>query len=234
MKKFLVALLLTANSALAANISLNEKNTVVFRDNVNAKSVTEAQIALQNLVKLRGSKDYIIYLVLDCPGGSIVAGDAFVQYAKMIPNLETVTIFAASMCSAIAQQLPGKRHITENGISMFHRAHAQIEGYLNEGELEEALRFTKKMVFEGLESKNAKRMQMTDEAYKARVATEWWMYGSEAVEFKAADVVSDVSCSQTLTEQEQKVLLITMFGDFELIYSGCPLFRAPIGVGETE
>lgn len=231
MKKVLLTILLLSSFANAADINLTTSNTVVIRTVIDADSTTKAQLHLQELVKARGNSNSTIYLVLDCPGGGIIEGDAFIQYAKTIPNLETITVFAASMCSSIVEQLPGKRHITQNGVLMFHRAHAGIEGYLNEGELEEQVRFIKSIVTQ-MEQLNANRLKISLEQYRQRVYTEWWLYGSDALQSKAADDVVDIKCNQKLIDSRVTEEVRTMFGNLKLDYSGCPLFRAPIGVGE--
>lgn len=226
-KTILLALLVFTSTAFCDEVNLTKINTVVFRGTVSGSSIMKAQTELMELSKLRGKKNYPIYLVLDCPGGGIMEGDAFIQYAKTVPNVETITFFAASMCSGFVEALPGKLHIIESGVIMFHRAHAQVEGYLNEGELEEQVRFIKNIVT-AFETRNSTRMQMTLPAYKARVATEWWLYGQEAVTDKAVDVVSNVTCSQSLVDKEETASVRTMFGEVDVTYSGCPLFRLPI------
>ena len=239
MTKFLTTLALIFGVNLEAapaqerSIQLTPANTVVFRDEVTASSVSQVQQELAKLDKLRGNKNYPIYLVLDCPGGSIFAGQAFIEYAKTIKNLKTVTIFAASMCSGIVQQLQGERLAADNAVMMFHRAHAGVEGYLNDGELEEMVRFIKNVVLD-MEIKNANRMGIDYQTYKNRIATEWWMYGSEVVTNKAADRSVALSCSSELIETKQVIEVETLFGSISVEFSGCPLFRSPISIKEGE
>src|SRR5690349_6682828 len=108
MRKFLNLLLpllvLHFVPAKAETIALNADNTVVIRDEITGMSMVKAQLQLAEQVVKRGTRAYPIYLVLDSPGGSIEAGFMFTQFAKTIPNLHTISIFSASMASAIVEE----------------------------------------------------------------------------------------------------------------------------------
>jgi len=228
MLKIFVALsiLLAGALAQAKPIVLNTLNTVTFRGTVDGNSITEAQLALTRLVQLRGNADYTIYLVLDSPGGSIIAGDAFIQFAKTIRNLETISIFAASMASAIVEALPGKRYVTANGIVMFHRAAGQFQGYFEDGEIEAQLKMWKSIV-RNMEEVNSSRIGISLQEYKSRVIGEYWLYGKEAVTANVVDETADILCSQELIKKREVVVAETIMGSMDTTWSGCPLFRIP-------
>jgi ATP-dependent protease ClpP protease subunit len=221
-------LLLASGIAKADQIKLDSKNTVVFRGEVSSASVTRAQLALAAAVKSQvlGSK---IYLVLDTPGGDIAAGESFIAYAKQIRNLETISLFAASMGSAIVQALPGKRHVTPTGTLMFHRAAIQLSGTVESGEVESQLAYFKEMIL-GMETRNAARMKISIAAYKEKVKDEWWMYGDAAVKSGAADVVSTITCSRELVEARETLTIEGFMGSLTLVFSKCPLFQYPLSV----
>ncbi|MEZ0209219.1 MAG: ATP-dependent Clp protease proteolytic subunit, partial [Candidatus Paceibacterota bacterium] len=117
-------------------VKLGTANTVNFRGVVNDEMAQGAALELLRLNKLRGDKDYPIYIVMDTPGGNIDSGEAFIEIAKSIPNVKTITLFAASMGSAVVEALPGERLILDSGILMFHRAKGQVGGQFETGELE--------------------------------------------------------------------------------------------------
>jgi ATP-dependent Clp protease protease subunit len=231
MTKFLATILtalhLTSPStATATTINLTPDNHVIFRGEVNDTSANSVLIDLLDLALKRGTKDYPIYLVMDSGGGAIDAGLGFVEVAKSIPNLQTVTIFAASMASAIVEALPGKRNIIAPGILMFHRAKGGVEGQFETGELETRLDLYKRLVRTQLEQPNADRMGMSLETYKAKVKDEMWILGSESVKAKAADEVVTVTCSKELLQAyDYQTFSIMGLFTVKVKFSKCPMLR---------
>lgn len=219
--------ILFCNSAMAETIQLTPDNTYVYRGVVDANSVTVAEMELQALQVKRGADSTPLYLVLDCPGGSVYDGENFIQFAKTIPNLNTVSIFAASMCSGIAEAIPGKRYVTENGILMFHRAKGQFEGQFETGEVETQLAFWKSMM-RRIEQRSADRMGISLKKYKAHVVNEYWLEGANAVKAGAADAQIDLSCSKELIEKTVDIVQEDLFGTNTFHLSACPLFRNPL------
>lgn len=86
-------------------IVLTEDNHILFTGPVNDTSVAQAQIKLGELSK-KLSDDEVIYLVLDTPGGSVSAGNLFIDYAKSLPQkIKPICIFCASMGYHLFQSL---------------------------------------------------------------------------------------------------------------------------------
>lgn len=229
MKMLLTLALLLPLSSFAANerVVLNSLNTVVYRGEVTGASAIKAQLKLAQLAIKRGMKGYPIYLVLDSPGGSIEAGFMFIQFAKLIPNVHTISIFAASMASAIAQSLPGDRLVTENGITMFHQAYAGVEGTVEVGSLESTLHLIKRRVLM-LENANASRMKLPLATYKDLVSKELWLDAEDSLAYRTADKVVDIVCTAELLLSSEKISFQSMFGSITFTFSGCPLFRVPV------
>lgn len=228
MIKYVLAALLFCGPALSQEkIVLTTANTVTFRGAVDGDSIIKAQLELVDKVLIRGKAGYPIYLVMDSPGGSIYAGEAFIEFAKSIQNMETITIFAASMASAIVQAMPGKRHILGSGIMMFHRAQGQFQGYFETGEVESQLKLWKEIVLT-MENRNSARLNIPLKDYKEKVAIEWWALGRGAIEQKMADRLVDIICSPALiNETETSTQSMGIFA-IETTYSQCPIFRVPL------
>jgi ATP-dependent protease ClpP protease subunit len=234
MKALIISLLMLPLMAFAGNtdevktIVLEESNTISLRDavNWNSMSILQADL-LKKSIKL--GPDEPIYLVLDTPGGSVSAGNMFIETLKGIPNpVHTVVIFAASMGFQITQATE-KRYILESGILMSHRATVGLQGQLN-GELESRLVFYKTMV-DTMEEKVAKRVGMDFLAYKDRIVNEWWEVGYNAVTSKVADEVVIVKCSKTLLRGSIFKRLFSIFGGARKVeFSKCPLIVAPLSV----
>jgi ATP-dependent protease ClpP protease subunit len=220
---------LVGRTIFAEELRLNSLNTVTFRGAVSAESTTEVLVKLHAAVGTRGSKNYPIYLVLDSPGGGVQSGLSFIDAVKPIKNLRTVTIFAASMASAIVQAIDGSRLITPAGLMMFHRAAGTVSGQFETGELESQLQLAKEMV-RRMERINASRLGITLEAYKAKVVNEYWLLAEQAIADKAADKVVDISCSQELVDRRETGQECSFFGCVDVTYSACPSLRFPLSV----
>lgn len=223
----IVALLAVSLSAQSRQVILTPDNSVTLRSEINYESTGETQLALMKLVAKRGKATYPIYLVMDSPGGGIDAGNSFIEFTKTISNLETITLFAASMASAIVQQLPGKRLIIETGVSMFHRATGGFEGQFEDGELESRLNLYKDVV-RTMEQKNADRMRIPLKIYKNLVKDELWILGKDGIKRGVADEIITVGCSAELLAQSKVVQVQVFVFQMSVRFNDCPLFRGGV------
>lgn len=201
LKKLLTLLLLflTLSPLFADNkkvIYLNEENTIVLFEAVSAESVKEVNKNIRLLDNLL-PKGEPLYLILNTPGGSVIDGMDIVNLAQSLSRpVHTITIFAASMGFVLAQHL-NLRYILQNGILMSHRMKTAMSQAEVGGELDEALSFSH-IINKTINNVCANRMSMNLEDYERRIADEWWLYGQNAVDKKAADEVITVSCTEKL------------------------------------
>jgi ATP-dependent protease ClpP protease subunit len=208
-----------------ANIELNQNNMVLLRGEVTDESVNKASVELYEQVKKRGTNSYTIFIVLDTPGGSIDAGLAFVEFAKTFKKVETLTIFAASMGSAIVEHLPFNRNIVATGTLMFHRAAGGVQGQFEDGELESRLAYYKTIV-RSMEQTNADRMGLKLSDYKSKVKDELWIYGVDSIKDGSADTLATVSCSDELVAGKDVIEISIMgFMVIPVEFSKCPLLK---------
>jgi ATP-dependent protease ClpP protease subunit len=223
MYKQILLALLCATTANAKTISLTESNTITLRGEVTADTIQALQFRIAEMGKVNS-----IYLVLDSPGGDVIAGEDFIEFAKSYKNIETVSIFAASMASAIVEALPGSRYITDSGILMFHRMKVGgLGGQLAFGELETELGMLQSVSLR-MSARSAKRMDMSLDEYQAAVKDEYWLLGSQAIAKHAADEIVTITCSKALIDSSELSSTETLFGAVTIKYSKCPLFRSPI------
>jgi ATP-dependent protease ClpP protease subunit len=215
------------------SINLNADNNVVFRGEVNQASVSKAEAEITALVVKRGSKNYPIYLTIDSPGGEIETGLDFIRYVKQYKNIDTITIFAASMASAIVEALPGRRYVVEDGVLMFHRARGGFQGQFEDGEVESRLNLAKSMV-RGMEKVNASRMGISLTEYKFLVKDELWIHDAKNVEMNAADAMVEVKCSPELVDSKETLEVQFMIFTIQLEFSKCPLLRAGNGKNKKD
>lgn len=203
-------------------IVLNHSNSVVLDTSVNKRSMSDLSMELAELAIKRGSAEYPIYLVINSPGGSIMSGLKFIEFARHFSNVHTITIYAASMAAYIAQAMPGKRYILGTGNMMFHRASiSNFGGQIVYGEFESQYQHVKKMVL-SMEKQNANRIGISIDEYKKRSKDEWWLWGAEAVSRKTADEVADVLCTPALIKDVKTIRQRTIFGTIKVKRSACP------------
>jgi ATP-dependent Clp protease protease subunit len=236
--KYLLMLLLLfgcANSNVRSSsvetLLLTEANTINFREPVTSGSVRK----IINEITAMRQKDpnNTIYLVMNSPGGSITDGLDFIRFLDTQENIKTITIFAASMASAIVEANKGERLIVEDGIMMFHRAKGSFSGQFNEGEVEAQLKaFTELVLF--MENKNADRVGISLKEYKQKVVNEWWIIGKNNVSENVVDRIVKMKCDAGLTKARTEVDIETFFGSVTVLYSKCPLLTNLLEVKKPE
>lgn len=211
-------------SVITKTITLESRNTVVFRGPVTGSSVAKAMKQLQ-AVSRSVSKDTLIYLVLDTPGGSIGDGLDLIDFAKALPQkIVTVTLFAASMGFQIAQNLD-TRYIVTNGTLMSHRARVGGMGGQIKGEFESRYKMIRRSV-DLLDFIASKRMGLDQKAYESMIVNEYWVYGFDAINDKAADEEVLLQCGESMSGNDV-VDFETMFGVVKVTFNGCPLIKTP-------
>jgi ATP-dependent protease ClpP protease subunit len=208
-------------------IVLNSSNTYTFRTPVTDDSVGKAQKVLFRMDR-RLPKGKPIYLVLDTPGGSVFAGANFIDSINSLKRpVHTITLFAASMGFQIAQNLD-RRYITRFGTLMSHRARLAGLGGQMDGELESRYNMLKKVVHY-LDLVASKRLKMPLKDYKEKINPELWIHGFESVGKNAADEMVGLKCGSSMSGViEEK--MNTMFGQISVVFSECPLIKAPLSV----
>lgn len=224
--KFLLTIAMICNLqfANASDVILTSKNHCSLNGEVNGKSMQDLKLCLAEKAMIRRGRKAPIYLVINSGGGSVYAGLRFIEFAKTIRNIQTVSIYAASMASAIVEALPGRRIGTENTIMMFHRAKGSFSGQFEDGEVETQLKLWKTIV-RGMEKTNSKRIGITLKEYKKKIVNEYWIYGQDNIKENILDELSQVRCSFKLLTKSRTVKVRTLFGSYEKKISDCPLLN---------
>jgi ATP-dependent protease ClpP protease subunit len=205
-------------------ITMEDSTMVELRGPVSDSSVGKAIKELQAISR-KVSKTTELYLVLDTPGGDVVAGTDLIDFAKALPQkVNTITLFAASMGFQIAQNLD-TRYITRSGTLMSHRARVGGVGGQVKGELEVRVNMIRRQI-DMLDFVASQRMGMAQKDYEAMIFNEYWVYGFDAVGQKAADEQVNLRCGESLSGSEAQVFN-TMFGPVKVTFSKCPLIKEP-------
>lgn len=202
-------------------IVLTPDNHILFTGTVNDESVAEAQMVIGQLSKKLDKND-VIYLVIDSPGGSVSAGNLFIDYANSLPQkIKPICIFCASMGYHMFQSFD-ERIVYSSSTLMSHRASLGGMGGQVPGELESRLSSIKDTLFE-MDSKVAKRVGTSVEDYRKLIYDELWLNGAKAVRMKHADRVAKIKCSDELLTGTIESKVMTLFGPVDVTMSACPL-----------
>jgi ATP-dependent protease ClpP protease subunit len=207
-------------------ILLTENNSVIFnqqvKDDYVAKKEFEIATKVQNL-----SKSQPLYLVLDTPGGSVMAGNQFIDFVKALNHpVHTVVIFAASMGYQITQEL-GLRYIIPSGTLMSHRgAVSGLSGQVP-GELNARLQMLE-AILDGMNERASRRVGMSKKDYQDAIINELWVSGDVAVSKGHADHVASAKCDSSLSGTYTEEFA-TIFGPVQVEFSKCPLISTPVG-----
>ena len=228
---FTIGLILGTSLAFAtpSSLLLTPDNVVLFNGAVDRDSVAKVMANLHEVEKNRKDISKPIYLVINSGGGSIYAGNVFIEYAKTVKNLNTITIFAASMAHAIVQALPGKRYVTSHGLFMAHRAKGSFRGQFNSGEVESQLKLWTGIVT-NMEITASTRIGISLLEYKTKIKDEWWTTAKESIKENVADEVVQMVCTHELVDKKIVEEHRNMFGAVRVTFSSCPLFQFPLSI----
>lgn len=227
MKKLLVLLALFSMSAFGKTVLLGS-NTLVFRGEVNSKSVSSM------IYKISKSNLKEITLFISSPGGSVLHGSNLIDFMKGSGKKFTcVTDFAASMAFSIFQHCD-IRYVLPSGILMQHQSSWGVRGKDRENK-----QFIK--LIDGMNDKNdistAIQMKMPVKVYRSITAHDLWLFGrftKNYMGFKLSDDIVTARCTRKLLKSRVKETIRSMFSSVDIIWSGCPLIEAPVKVNGDE
>lgn len=225
MRALALIMLLSAAQVHAKTLVLSDDTTIVLRLPVTDESAGKVQLELME--KAKAGKP--LYLVLNSPGGSVVAGKAIIETAKGLGvPVHTISLFSASMSFIISQYLD-KRYVLDSSMLMTHRA--AVEGMA--GQIPGSLMSrVMGLYLETIEVDRhiAERSGMPLEIYGMHTANELWMTGKAALDLKFADEMVNVRCGKSLEGSSPKQVVELGFVSLDVVFSKCPLVAAPTSV----
>jgi ATP-dependent protease ClpP protease subunit len=207
-------------------ITLTKENTINFNQAFTSKFVAQKQLEAINLCSKNPNST--INIVLYSPGGSISAGQRFIDTLNALDcTFNTITLFSASMAYQTVQNL-GTRYIVPSGILMSHRA--SVSGLSGEigGELDATINRIKQTVNE-LETVASNRVGISLKNYQDLISDELWLTATNAVKTNHADKIALVKCDESLMGTTVQSIA-TIFGTFRVEFSTCPIVTAPLRI----
>jgi len=226
MKLFLFFLLVLTTNAFSREITLTSDNTVSLSGPVTSESIGEVMYELSEISKKGEAKDPI-YLVLNTPGGSVMAGLKLVQYMNTLRRPVTaVANFAASMGFHILQH-SNQRLVTPFATIMSHRASGGFEGDIPHqisNRLKHVIDLVNKMDEHVVSRTSGKYNKDT---YMELIRDEYYSVGSNAVSDGFADEVVTLKCDDSLNTYISKTITVFIF-EIPVKVSKCPLASLPV------
>ena len=224
--KFVFLVMLLMSTAFGKEILLTENNAVQLRGPVNRESVGQVMHELNAIARL-GEANEPIYLVLNTPGGSVMAGLDLINYMNTLRRpVHAIATYAASMGFHILQSSE-KRYVTKYATIMSHRASGGFEG-----DIPQQINSRLKHVIDLIEKMDEQVISRTDgkytkSSYMELIRDEYYAVGENAIEDKFADEVVSLKCDQALLDNTiEKTIQVFVF-TFKAKFSKCPLLTEP-------
>jgi ATP-dependent protease ClpP protease subunit len=217
-----------SHTASDNTIVLTQNNHVLFSGKVDDESVARAQIELLALSAKLSTND-VIYLVIDSPGGSVPAGNRFIDFANSIPQkIKPICLFCASMGYHLFQSFE-ERLVYSSSELMSHRVRIGGLGGQVPGEaitrLKDIIETSNRM-----DRMVANRIGISVEAYQKLIYDELWLDGDSAVKLNHADRIAKIRCDKYLAKETREQTFKTFFGPVTATFSNCPLISGPLEI----
>lgn len=210
-------------------IVLNNKNVIILRGVVYGEAVSKI---MQKTIELDNKLDdeEPLYLFIDSPGGSIVAGYELIQFLEGLGReVHTIVNFAASMGFIIHESL-GKRYIFPYSMLMAHNAYGVFYGEFGNfnSQLSNRISVWIRRI-DRINSEIAIRVGLDVDKWKKMHENEYWVNGFNAVKKGMSDTIVKVKCSKTLSGSYFENFKIWGF-DISIEWAECPLITSPLEI----
>ena len=226
MKLLYLFFLLISLPTFGKELLLTSENTVQLKGPVTRQSVGEVMQELNSLSQ-KGKPEDPIFLVLNTPGGSVMAGLDLMEYVNTIRRpVYAVANYAASMGFHILQNSP-IRYVTRYATIMSHRASGGFSGDIPQ-QINSRLKHVIDLIEKMDESVIARtKGKYNKESYMELIRDEYYGVGSNAIDDGFADEVVSLKCDESLNEIVEKSIQVFIF-TAKVKFSRCPLITQPI------
>jgi ATP-dependent Clp protease protease subunit len=225
-----ISLLIFSYAANATTITLTKDNVVALTGEVSESSINTLVIDIES------KQANQIYLYINSPGGSVLAGQKFIDYLNTTDkDVICVAKVAISMAHHIFEACK-TRLVQSDSILMQHNMTAGTDG-----KIESMKRFLSVLssIEHDLNVQVSKRIDMPLNDFELIIKDEWWVYGNKAVTLNLADKEVQVKCASAAytTSTLKTVTIHSLFGTatIKLKVYDCPLLDPEVqtdGSGE--
>lgn len=205
------------------SIELTTSNVLTIKDTIDESS---ASSFIYDLNKIQNKSK--IYVYLDTNGGSVDSGNKILREIQKY-NLSCIAERAYSMGFVLFQGC-NKRYITSYGKLMQHQISYGIKD--EKEKINSYVRFIDE-IDEEMNFMQARKIKMDVDEFRYRILNEWWTFGKNTLKYNLADDMVDVFCNTRITKENVTISK----GNYDYIYSKCPLIHDPIDkikTGEPE
>jgi len=224
LKKILLALFCLVVPVKPDLIEFKKDNFISLRETITPDSSSRL-LAKLNTIE---NKHNTLYLYINSPGGSVMAGLEIINYIKSLQRREKQVICIAhnamSMAFAIFQYCT-ERYILYSSSLMQHQMSLGVSGKLYD--------INSRMVYlnrleEKINQDQAERLKLSVANFTRLIQNDWWMYAEDILLNNAADKMVSIFCS--FDNFEETVTIHSLFGEITVKYSACPSINYPIQV----
>jgi len=169
-------------SVKVTTLSPSYDQLVFLKGGISERSV---QYTLMKLESARKSGITEVFLVIDSPGGLVIAGSELVSYIRN--SKMTINTVCSGMCASMGAQIHQagkKRYMYEKALLMFHPASGGVQGTLEQ--MTSQLVVIQRYV-DRLDVEVAARSKLSYEEFKSKLASEFWLEGIDAIQYGFAD-----------------------------------------------
>jgi ATP-dependent protease ClpP protease subunit len=214
-------------STIIPNIELNHTNFVSIIGPITQHAIDFALYRINTReVQNQMDQDKKIIIYINSQGGSVAAGNNFVQYMKSLQHrnisVECVGQNFMSMAFHIFQNCD-RRMILQNSIGMQHQMSLGIQGNLEN--MDRYLKMTKKLN-RFMNEIEIKKINITDQYYQEKILNDWWIYGLDNIIYNIADEQVLIYCSPEIHDKYIKRREYFNGVSFVVLYSQCPLYKS--------
>lgn len=225
MKIFAMLLALVPTIVMAApakdTVMLN-KDTIVLRGVVDGNSVDKIS---QALLQSEAEK---ITMFLSSPGGSVVDGLSLIQLMRASgKHFTCVTDYSASM-SWVLFQACDDRVVMSNSVLMAHPMSFGVSP-TTENQVDTFVGLSKS-IGRAADEIAAAKLGISVAKYKADARDDLWLFGSQALKYRAADRVAPVLCDAATSKATYTEDVQVFIFKVKVTWSQCPLITNPLKV----